>query len=340
MQPRPRIAFLFTSDREALRSPIREGREPDTALRGANHIPGARLRHTPKGLSAQLGLALELLRFDAVIASDGLPLGFLVSLLARLTGARTRWVYVAINASTLMRRHATHPIRLRLLGLFWKSFTKIVCLSRGQLEDFARIGVSRERLAFIPFGVDTDFHVSASQAEGGAYVVSAGRDSGRDYPTLLKAAKRSAHPFVIVATHRNIPPGMVIPENVTVRYNLSAKELRELYAQARLVVVPSKSEDTPDGSDCSGQTVTLEAMASGKAVIATDRDWIRDYFTPGEDLLVVPPNDPAALAEAINRLWSDPGGLTRLAASGREKTRTRYTTKVVAHALENLIENL
>ena len=334
------IAFLFTNSKEEVISNVQAGRDADTALHGMNHIAGAdHFTVVPKSVRA-LPFVLRLLRYDFVIAQDNLLLGYVVSSCARVLRLKTRWLYIAMNSSTLIWRHAMHPIRLFLLKKFWASYARIICLSSEQLEDFVRLGIPRSHLVFIPFGIDTHFFQPADISREEGLVVSVGRDAGRDYETLFKAAERSDHTFVVVAGRKNIPSDMPVPKNVSVLYNRSLVEVRDLYARARLVVVASKDDNVPDGSDCSGQTVVLDALAAGKAVIATHRSWIADYFIPGQDLVVVPPNDPGALAHAIDALSRDSEKRKHLAAPGHAKVVAHYTTKTFARALLGVMDSV
>lgn len=333
----PRIAFIFTGSREETLSLVRKGESADTALRGMNHLPGSEyFTIPPKSLQA-LRFVPRLLAYDFVIAQDNLALGYLVSLCARMLGYKTRWIYIAMNSSTLIRRNAVRRTRLFLLKKFWASYARIICLSRDQLNDFVRLGIARERLVFVPFGVDARFFQSSNVPREEELIVSVGRDAGRDYATLFRAAEMSGHPFVVVAGRKNIPPDAAIPLNVSVLYDRSYAEIRALYGRARIVVVASKNSLVPDGSDCSGQTVILDALAAGKAVIATERSWINDYFVPGQDLEVVPPSDPEALSGAIESLWNDAEKRKQLSESGRNKVVTQYTTEKFAEGLLALI---
>lgn len=73
----------------------------------------------------------------------------------------------------------------------------------------------------------------------------------------------------------------------------------------------------------------LEVKAIGGALVATSGSGYDDFCTDGEDSLLVPPADPAALATAITRLLDDP----RLAADlgGRARAGAgRYTAYAVA----------
>lgn len=335
-----RVAFLFTSPRDEVISRVQAGQDADTALRGANHIPGAdHFTAVPQSLKSAL-LIPHLLRYDFVVAQDNFLLGYIVSWCARALRLKTRWLYVAIHSSTLLRRHAAHPLRRFLFKTFWASYARIVCISSEQLEDFVRLGIPRRQLVFVPFGVDTHFFQPADASREEDLIVSVGRDEGRDYATLFKAAKRVSHPFVVVAGRKNVPSDVPVPTNVSLFYDRSLAEVRDWYARARLVVVASKDAGTADGSDCSGQTVILDALAAGKAVITTRRSWITDYFVPGVDLMVVEPNDPEALARTINALSRDADKRKRLAASGRDKVAAHYTTKAFAEALRTLMDSV
>lgn len=342
----PRIVFFFSGSREKTVRDARAGQGTDTALRGWNHIGGAEYlafgdyrSRLPRPLRVVF-LIPRLFRYDFVVAQDELFLGYVVSVLAKLFLLKTRWLYVTMTSSTLMRRHATHPIRLSLLKKFWASYTRIVCLSQEQREDLIRFGIPREHLVFVPFGVDAQFFKSAGMSNEENLVVSVGRDSGRDYATLFKAAAHSDYALVVVASPKNIPSDVPIPANVSVLYDRPLVEVRDLYARARLVVIASKDTSQPDGSDCSGQTVILDALAAGKAVIATHRPWITDYFIPDQDIVVVPPNDPEALAQAIDALLHDPERRERIAASGHAKVVARYTTAAFARSLLTLMDSI
>lgn len=336
----PRVAFLFTSPRDELISRVQTGQDADTALHGLNHLPGAEYFIVfPKSIRSAVFIP-RLLRYDFVITQDNLLVGYIVSLCARIFHLKTRWLYVAMTSSTLMRRHAAHPIRLFLLKKFWASYSRIICLSSKQLDDFIRMGIPRTHLVFIPFGVDAQFFKPTETSHEEDIIVSVGRDAGRDYTTLFKAAECANHAFVAVASQRNIPPNIQIPPNVSIRYNRSSIEVRDLYARARLIVIASKDASVPDGSDCSGQTVILDALAAGKAVIATHRSWIADYFIPDQDLVVVPPNDPQAIARAIDSLWHDAERRKHLAASGHGKVVAHYTTKNFAETLLGLMNSV
>ncbi|MGH2443898.1 MAG: glycosyltransferase [Chloroflexota bacterium] len=98
-----------------------------------------------------------------------------------------------------------------------------------------------------------------------------------------------------------------LQQHVTfVRYVHDPTRLRELYLDAGIVVLPSRTEGVP--------AVALEAMAFGRAVVATRVGGLPSVIKDRETGLLVPPDDPAALASAIERLISNPDVALHLAA--------------------------
>lgn len=63
----------------------------------------------------------------------------------------------------------------------------------------------------------------------------------------------------------------------------------------------------------------LEAMASGLCVVSTNVGGIPYLLKDGHDALLVPPEDPKAMASAVRRILTDPGLAERLSANGRKK---------------------
>ncbi len=82
-------------------------------------------------------------------------------------------------------------------------------------------------------------------------------------------------------------------------------------------------------------TTVLEAMASGRPVVATTTGGIVDMIVDGESGLLVPPGDEHKLAEAMARLLNDAGLRARLAAGAQERVQ-QFTASTVAESLEGV----
>jgi glycosyltransferase involved in cell wall biosynthesis len=92
-------------------------------------------------------------------------------------------------------------------------------------------------------------------------------------------------------------------------------EMRSVYAACIVVTLPSLGEGIP--------TVLLEAAACGRPLVATDVPGCRDVVQEGVNGLLVPPQDPAALAEALHTLLIDEKLRARMGAAGRPDPPSR-----------------
>lgn len=80
----------------------------------------------------------------------------------------------------------------------------------------------------------------------------------------------------------------------------------------------------------------VEAMAAGKPVVATNRGGPAESVLDGETGLLVPPHDPAALAEAMVAILKDPNRRRRMGELGRIRAREHFT----AHNYVPIIEGV
>jgi glycosyltransferase involved in cell wall biosynthesis len=104
--------------------------------------------------------------------------------------------------------------------------------------------------------------------------------------------------------------------------------LAEHYRHCHVVVVPSLDDPLP--------TVVLEAMACGRPVLGSAVGGIGYLVRNGESGLLVPPGDPAALAEALGRLERDRYATDALGEAALERSR-HFTWPANVSALQALI---
>jgi glycosyltransferase involved in cell wall biosynthesis len=109
-------------------------------------------------------------------------------------------------------------------------------------------------------------------------------------------------------------------------------DLRELYARSAFAVVPVK--DVEYGA---GITALTEAMAMGKAVIATRTRAHRDLFQDGREGIFVPAEDPLALRHAVESLLNEPAAAARMGAAGRELVEKRHSLDVRMRRLAAIV---
>jgi glycosyltransferase involved in cell wall biosynthesis len=113
---------------------------------------------------------------------------------------------------------------------------------------------------------------------------------------------------------------------VTFHGALPDEEVRAILGRAMALVHPTPVDDS--GSARAHELFGLalvEAMARGCPVIASDAASLPEIVTPEVNGLLVPPNRPAAIAEAVLRLAREPELWARLASGARRTVEEQFT---------------
>ena len=116
---------------------------------------------------------------------------------------------------------------------------------------------------------------------------------------------------------------------------LSQTDIRRQLAASQLFVLACQPER--DGGSDNLPTVIAEAMFAGLPVISTDLAGIPEMIADGEDGVLIPIRDPAALASAILSLLSDPVRALQLAAHGRASALAKFSIEHTARELKHLL---
>lgn len=206
----------------------------------------------------------------------------------------------------------------------------LVAITESVAEEYRRLGVEALRIAKIPNGVDLSrFQVLADVAairgrhaigEEDFVFLSIGRNHPKkNFAALVDAAevltRSGVGPFKVVLGGEGVerlrpiaearglarqfrflappavvpgPHGLLLPQD----------EVVALYRMADAFVFPSLVETFG--------IVLVEAMAAGLPVVTTDAPGCRDVIRHGQDGMIVPPGDAAALAAGMERLMREP----------------------------------
>lgn len=119
---------------------------------------------------------------------------------------------------------------------------------------------------------------------------------------------------------------MPASEQVTYHGRVAPEQVAALMAGADQFVMPSRREALG--------LVYLEAARAGIPVIAGDRGGVRDLVVHGKSGLLVPIEDPEALAEAIHLLHGDRSLCDSLVEAARVELRARTPERLVKETLE------
>lgn len=126
-----------------------------------------------------------------------------------------------------------------------------------------------------------------------------------------------------------------VADKVTWLGEVSDVDLPALYHLSDLFVLPATHASEAFG------LVQVEAMASGVPTICTEVGTGTSWVTQdGQTGYVVAPNDPAALAEKINRLLADPPLRQTLGAAGRARAQAEFAVERLIERVEQLYQTL
>ncbi len=86
--------------------------------------------------------------------------------------------------------------------------------------------------------------------------------------------------------------------------------------------------------------ITMEYMATGKPMVCTTVGGIPELVLPGQTGMLVPPEQPAAMAEAMSELLSEPERLSHMGALGRKRMEQRFSIEEQAGEMEEVLYRL
>ena len=215
-----------------------------------------------------------------------------------------------------------------------------------------KLGAEDEKVRVVPNGVDTKlFSPRESKPEierrwslGRPVVLAAGRLvpwKGLNYlvraaPVVLRSF--SSTTFLVVgdgperANLERQVEELGLGRSFVFTGRIPHREMAEVISCADVFVLPSLFDTTPN--------VLLEVMSSGKPVVASDIEGIREVIKNMETGILVPPADDHNLGEALLRLLSDPPEASKIGGRARDFVRREYSLTAVADKILGVCEEL
>ncbi len=329
-QARPHPAWAGFAAGQALVVVVHEGGDP--ILRDAT-LPALVEAVVAMGYPATLvrlpeGAALPA---DVVSCDDASSTTLLLASLALLCDAVAAGLHLRLSAVLCVDFHMLSGIdKLRQLcggdhGRDWWPSDNVLLYScfPGYVHLYLAARVPLRQVVWRPYSVPIDWVKSHKDTDNEPYI-HVGGNHLRDWTTLSECdgfLSGGGSPLRVF-----FPRGVAIPAGRRLR-PLGFQVLSSFVgaiAGSAMVVVPLH----PDPIRSAGITVFALALAAGKPVVATATPATADHLRDGGNALFVRPNDPRALARAIDRLDADPGLRARLArsatAAGHEASPGRW----------------
>ncbi|HTI38116.1 MAG TPA: glycosyltransferase [Vicinamibacterales bacterium] len=230
------------------------------------------------------------------------------------------------------------PAQLGLQRQSYRFAHKVVANSAAAARQLVREGVPSRRV-----------HQIANGVNAGRFAQRSSRREIRTVVTVANLRQEKAHEVLIIAAARLVPHHPYLrfviagdgPRRAELERLVDARGLREhvtfaghcddvpaLLADADLFALPSRSEAFPNA--------VMEAMAAGLPIVATAVDGLLDLVEPHRTGVLVPPDAPDALADAIESLVVVPERAAAMGMAARETVRARYSFERMVSAFESL----
>ena len=191
------------------------------------------------------------------------------------------------------------------------------------LRSFIQMGIAKEKLRLVPYGVDLSRFSKVADPDPEHFdVLFVGAASlQKGIPYLLESFEKLRHPG-----KRLTLAGQILPEvhdliqqyaqrlPITCLGHVPQPELKELMSRSHAFVLPS----IQDGFGM----VMAQAMACGCPVVASEHTGAFDLYDDGAEGFIVPIRDSHALAERLQRLADDPALQQEMAAGSLARVRS------------------
>jgi len=327
--------------------------------------------HRPWDLLAGANQALQVVSADLSMAAaaGSAQLVHSHTWYANLGGHLASMLYGIPHVMTMHSLEALRPWKAEQLGGGYQvstwcertsaaSAAAVVAVSDGMRADIlsAYPEIRAERVRVIRNGIDTDEY----RPDPGTDVLERyGVDLARPYVIFVgRITRQKGVPVLLRAASRLIPEAQLVllagaadtPEQLAevtelvdglratrsgviwIPEMLPKPEVIQFLTHATVFAIPSIYE--PLG------IVNLEAMACGTAVAGSRTGGIPEVVADGETGLLVPPDDPPALAEALNALLRDPARARAMGQAGRKRAIAEFGWPAIAAQTADLYAEL
>jgi glycosyltransferase involved in cell wall biosynthesis len=272
----------------------------------AGRLRGARVLHTLHGMPEEI--AAKVGRPDAPVPPD-------------VSRGRIAWLeqgYLRIEAGLTRLGHVVAP-------------------SQAMATFMLSHGFSPRLLHVIPYGIELSEEAPVPEHDGALVAgVAANLEYWKGIDVLIEAARLATAPvrveiYGVGALDQQL--GRQAREaGVDARFNGFVRDIRARIADLDVLVQPSRADNLP--------LAILEAMACGRPVLGTRVGGIPELVLDGETGLVVDPEEPVAMARALDVLAQSPELRRELGRKARQRAAQHFSADGIARRTVSLYEDL
>jgi len=274
---------------------------------------------------------------------------------AHLLFGRTRRSIITYHSDIIRQR----TLRVLYRPVLWQVLQRadrLIATSATYITSSPYLSRFREKCVVVPLGADLEHFERVEPAQ-----VEALRQrlfpSSPGQPTLLFVGRLryykgindllhalpaipAAHLLIVGdgpmrAPWEQLTRELNLSERVTFAGQVDDADLPACYKLGDIFVLPANARAEAFG------TVIVEAMAAGLPVVSTEvgsgTSWVNLHGTTG---LIVPPRDPAALAQALNTLLSDPAKRADMGCAAYQRAHTEFSQAAMIERVEQVYRDV
>ncbi len=261
------------------------------------------------------------------------PVPFLADMAALAAGKR--WpVHLTYHAGSMQKGEglADHVIRFYEMHILPRMFNKVDSVG-AVLPTFVRQHTNHP-VHFTPPGIDVSAYTPNLRTEKSVDVTFVGRiEKTSDWKgldvllqalALLKKDRPDFTAHIIgkgnaLKEYKQLAKTLGIATNITFITNLQSEQVIPFYKQTKTIVLPSKTSAESFGM------ALAEGMACGAVAIGSRVGGIPTVIQHKKSGLLVPPNNPRKLCQAIQSILANPDQAKTYSQNGLERIRTQFT---------------
>jgi len=221
---------------------------------------------------------------------------------------------------------------------------RVVAISEDIRKELLALGVEDYRIRMIPNGVDVpkeEWKADAHHRYGAVCIANFSQQPLKGLDVLVEAwaivvAKAHGPVHLVICGRGNATSLIQLAQRHGIRelieFRGSVHDVTSILLQSDVFVLPSRVEGMSNA--------LLEAMALGMPCVATSVSGSADLIDSGRNGVLVPVENPGALAGAIVDVLSNPAMQVRIGLEARRTIERAYTTEVMARKYKALLEEL
>ncbi len=256
-----------------------------------------------------------------------------------------------VTHAPFARKNTRNPIQnigVYLYDLFFgrnllKKFDKIIAISKWEIPYLVKLGVSKNKIEYIPNGIDKEFFKPISLLSNSPRVIGYwGRISGikqleslnrallflldTNYLVKIRGPAESSYLEDLKAEIKST--GLEEREEINAKSYDQSEQINGLES-IDIFALPSKTEGMP-------QTL-IEAMSRGKIVVASDNLASRDLIVDGKNGFIFENGNPKSLANLLRKIKNLNLSKLNLIQKGARQTAEKFKWDKILGKLEKII---